>query len=128
MPGPRPAAGWRRLGAGGVDYGVVAVYIGLLALVGALGRAAGLLPARIATPGGRILGQLAAIAVLTVPVTLWFAFWEAGPRGATQASACSACVSAAWMAASCPGPARCCARRPPYDRLAGSIVSDQLGR
>jgi hypothetical protein len=58
VSGPRPAAGWRRLAAGGADYGVVAVHIALLALVGALGRAAGLLPARIATPGGRRLDRL----------------------------------------------------------------------
>ena len=69
--------------AGGVDYGIVAAYLGVLGLVGALGRTAGLLPRHITTPGGRIVGQLAVIAVLTVPVTLWFARWEATPRGAT---------------------------------------------
>jgi uncharacterized RDD family membrane protein YckC len=75
--------GWRRLAAGAVDYGIVAAYVVLLGLVGALLRAAGLLPSNITTPGGRILGQLAAIAVLTLPVTCWFAWWEAAPRGAT---------------------------------------------
>jgi uncharacterized RDD family membrane protein YckC len=79
----RPGPGWRRLAAGGVDYGIVAAYIGVLGLVGALGRAAGLLPRHITTPGGRIVAQLAVIAVLTLPVTLWFACWEATPRGAT---------------------------------------------
>jgi uncharacterized RDD family membrane protein YckC len=79
----RPGAGWRRLAAGAVDYGIVAVYIGLLAVAGALLRAAGLVPGDLTTPGGRVLGQLAAIAVLTLPVTLWFAWWEAAPRGAT---------------------------------------------
>jgi hypothetical protein len=49
--------------------------------------------ADITTPGGRILAQLVVIAVLTVPVTLWFAWWEAAPRGARPASACSACGS-----------------------------------
>jgi uncharacterized RDD family membrane protein YckC len=81
MTGPAP--GWRRLAAGAVDYGIVAAYLALLVLVGVLGRAVGLLPEHITTPGGRILAQLAAIAVLTLPVTLWFAWWEAAPRGAT---------------------------------------------
>lgn len=61
----------------------IAAYLGVLVLVGVLGRAAGLLPGRVTTPGGRIMGQLAAFAVLTVPVTLWFAGWEAAPHGAT---------------------------------------------
>ena len=180
MPGPRPAAGWRRLAAGGVDYAVVAAYIALLALVGALGRAAGLLPARLTTPGSRILGQLVAIALLTVPVTIWFAFWETRPRGATPGkrllglrvgrldggelswpgsllrSAVKIAVpwelahTGVWNSLAWPGPEAPVnavlfsvangllvlyvvmlfvgARRPPYDRLAGSIVLDQLGR
>jgi uncharacterized RDD family membrane protein YckC len=79
----RPSPGWRRLAAGAVDYGIVAAYLAVLTLVGALGRAAGLLPSQITTPGGRILAQLVVIAVLTLPVTFWFAWWEAAPRGAT---------------------------------------------
>jgi uncharacterized RDD family membrane protein YckC len=79
----RGASGWRRLAAFGVDYGIIAAYLGVLFLVGVLGRAADLLPSRVTTPGARIIGQLAVIAVLTVPVTLWFAWWEAAPRGAT---------------------------------------------
>jgi uncharacterized RDD family membrane protein YckC len=75
--------GWRRLAAGAVDYGIVVAYLAVLTLVGVLLRAAGLLPDHITTPGGRILAQLVVIAVLTVPVTLWFAWWEAAPRGAT---------------------------------------------
>lgn len=55
----------------------------MLFLVGVLGRAADLLPSRVTTPSARSIGQLAVIAVLTVPVTLWFAWWEAAPRGAT---------------------------------------------
>jgi uncharacterized RDD family membrane protein YckC len=55
----------------------------LLGLAGALLRAAVPLPSQVTTPGGRILAQLVAFAVLTVPVTLWFAWWEAAPRGAT---------------------------------------------
>jgi hypothetical protein len=38
-------------------------------------------PVQVTTPGGRIVGQLVTIAVLTVPVTLWFAWWEAAPPG-----------------------------------------------
>jgi uncharacterized RDD family membrane protein YckC len=80
----QPAApGWRRVTAFAADYAVVALYLGLLGLAGALGRAAGLLPEQVTTPGGRIVAQLVTIAVLTVPVTLWFAWWEAAPRGAT---------------------------------------------
>jgi uncharacterized RDD family membrane protein YckC len=79
----RGAPGRRRLAAFGVDYAFIAAYLGVLVLLGVLGRAAGLLPSRVTTPSGRIMGQLAAIAVLTVPVTLWFAWWEAAPRGAT---------------------------------------------
>jgi uncharacterized RDD family membrane protein YckC len=78
-----PSPGWRRLAAGGVDYGIVAAYLVVLGLVGALGRAAGLLPSHLTTPGGRILGQLVVLTVLTLPVTLWFACWEAAPRTAT---------------------------------------------
>jgi uncharacterized RDD family membrane protein YckC len=81
MTGPAP--GWRRLAAGAVDYGIVVAYVALLVVVGVLGRAAGLLPEDVTTPGGRILAQLIVIAVLTLPVTLWFAWWEAAPRGAT---------------------------------------------
>jgi uncharacterized RDD family membrane protein YckC len=50
---------------------------------GALLRAAGLLPEAVTGQTGRILAQLAVFAVLTVPVTLWFAWSEAAPRGAT---------------------------------------------
>jgi hypothetical protein len=80
MTGPAP--GWRRLAAGAVDYGIVAAYLALLGLVGVLGRAAGLLPEDITTPGGRIVAQLVVIAVLTLPVTGWFAWWEAAPATA----------------------------------------------
>jgi uncharacterized RDD family membrane protein YckC len=75
--------GWRRLAAGAVDDGIVVAYLAVLTLAGALLRAAGLLPDHVTTPGGRILAQLVVIAVLTGPVTLWFAWWEAAPRGAT---------------------------------------------
>jgi uncharacterized RDD family membrane protein YckC len=80
---PRTSQGWRRVAAFAVDYGVILVYLGVLALVGVLGRAAGVLPTEVTTPAGRVAAQLAGIAVLTLPVTLWFAGSEAGPAGAT---------------------------------------------
>jgi hypothetical protein len=83
----RGAPGRRRLAAFGVDYAFIAAYLGVLVLLGVLGRAAGLLPSRVTTPSGRIMGQLAAIAVVTVPATLWFAWWEGGSRGAGECRA-----------------------------------------
>jgi uncharacterized RDD family membrane protein YckC len=69
--------------AAAVDYGLVGVYIGLLVLAGVSARAAGLLPDQLTTQPARWAAQLAAIGLLTVPVTLWLAWWEAAPRGAT---------------------------------------------
>jgi uncharacterized RDD family membrane protein YckC len=71
------------MAAAAVDYGLVGVYIGLLILAGALARAAGLLPDQLTTQPARWAAQLAAIGLLTLPVTLWLAWWEAAPRGAT---------------------------------------------
>ena len=173
----RPSPGWRRLAAGAVDYGIVGAYLLVLALVGTLLRAAGLLPSHITTPGARILAQLIAIAVLTLPVTLWFAWWEAAPRGATPGkrllglhvsrldggglswsdsllrSAVKIAVpwelahTGVWNSLTWPGPETPVnavlftvangllvlnvvmlflgGRRPPYDRLAGTIVRDR---
>jgi uncharacterized RDD family membrane protein YckC len=73
----------RRLAACGVDYGMVAAYLAVLVVIGALGRAVGVLPQRITTPADRVIAQLLVIVVLTAPVTIWFAWWEARPRGAT---------------------------------------------
>ena len=71
------------MAAAGVDYGLVGVYIGLLSLAGASARAAGLLPDQLTTQPARWAAQLAAIGLLTAPVTLWLAWWEAAPHGAT---------------------------------------------
>jgi len=79
----QPSPGWRRVVAFGVDYGVIVLYLGFLTLAGVLGRAVGAVPADITTPTGRVVAQLVVFAVLTVPVTLWFAGWEATPGGAT---------------------------------------------
>ena len=78
-----PSPGWRRVAAFGVDYVIILVYLGLLTLAGVLGRAVGVVPDDVTTPVGRVVAQLAVFAVLTVPVTGWFAGWEAGPGGAT---------------------------------------------
>jgi uncharacterized RDD family membrane protein YckC len=69
--------------AAAVDYGLVGVYIGLLTLARASARAAGLLPEQPSTQSGRWAAQLVAMGLLTAPVTLWLAGWEAAPRGAT---------------------------------------------
>jgi uncharacterized RDD family membrane protein YckC len=79
----QPSLGWRRIAAFGVDYGFIFAYLGFLTLVGVLGRMVGALPTGIATPAGRVVAQLVIFAVLTVPVTIWFAGWEASPGGAT---------------------------------------------
>jgi uncharacterized RDD family membrane protein YckC len=82
-PAMKPSPGWRRVVAFAVDYALILPYLGLLAIVGVAGRAVGAVPTEIATPAGRVAAQLVAFAVLTVPVTLWFAGWEAGRGGAT---------------------------------------------
>jgi uncharacterized RDD family membrane protein YckC len=81
-PQPPSSPGWRRVAAFAVDYGVILVYLGLLVLVGVLGRAVGVLPTEVTTPAGRVVAQLAGFALLTLPVSLWFAGWEA-TQGAT---------------------------------------------
>lgn len=78
-----PAPGWRRVAAFGIDYVFVLVYLGFLTLVGVLARTIGVLPTEITTPTGRVVAQLVAFTVLTLPVTGWFAAWEATPSGAT---------------------------------------------
>ena len=75
--------GWRRIAAFSVDYGFIFAYLGLLTLVGMLGRIVVTPPTDIATPAGRVVAQLGIFAVLTVPVTVWFAGWEATAGGAT---------------------------------------------
>jgi uncharacterized RDD family membrane protein YckC len=79
----RPGTSWRRVAAAAVDYGLVGVYIGLLTLVGASARATGLLPEQHTPHPARWAAQLVAFGLLTMPVTMWLAWWEAAPRGAT---------------------------------------------
>jgi uncharacterized RDD family membrane protein YckC len=170
----RGAPGGRRLVAFAVDYGIVVAYLAILTLVGVLGRSTGLLPGHVTTPGGRIAAQLLVVAVLTAPVTGWFAWWEAASRGATPGkrllglrvgrldggglswprslvrSAARIAVpwelahTGVWNSLAWPGPEAPVnavlfavanallllnlvmlfvgARRPPYDRLAGTVV------
>jgi GrpB-like predicted nucleotidyltransferase (UPF0157 family)/uncharacterized RDD family membrane protein YckC len=79
----RPSPGWRRVVAVVVDYGLVILCLGVLAVVGVFSYAIGAVTTTIATPTGRVLAQLVIFAVLTVPVTVWLAGWEASPGGAT---------------------------------------------
>ena len=78
---PRP--GWRRVVASGVDYGSIVLCLGVLSVLGVFSFAIGAVTTTVATPTGRGLAQLVIFAVLTVPVTVWLAGWEASPGGAT---------------------------------------------
>lgn len=72
----KTASLWRRAGAFGLDYVLIAAYVGLVIGAGlALRAGAPLVSARLfADP---LRGQLIGFAVLTVPVTLYFALSEA---------------------------------------------------
>jgi len=107
----QPSPGWRRVVAFGVDYGVIVLYLGFLTLAGVLGRAVGAVPADITTPTGRVVAQLVVFAVLTVPVTLWFAGWEATLVERPPASGCWDCAFSPSAATGWPGRGRCCGRR-----------------
>ena len=78
------APGWRRVAAFAVDHAVILPYLGLLVIVGGVGRAVGAVPTDITTPAGRVAAQLVAFAVLTVPVTLWFADCGCVPSAAAR--------------------------------------------
>jgi hypothetical protein len=103
--------GWCRIAAFGLDYGFISAYLGLLTLVGMLGRIVVALPTDIATPAGRVVAQLVIFAVLTVPVTVWFAGWEATPAERPRASGCSGYGSSPRAAAGWHSRGRWCARR-----------------
>ena len=79
----RPRPGWRRVVASGVDYGSILLCLGVLSVLGVFSFAIGAVTTTVATPTGRVLAQLVSFAVLTVPVTVWLAGWEASPGGAT---------------------------------------------
>jgi uncharacterized RDD family membrane protein YckC len=71
----------RRLGAVAVDYLIVSAYLVVLVVIGLTLRAnAGLANALFGSP---LTGELTGLVVLTAPVTLYFAFAEASPLGAT---------------------------------------------
>lgn len=76
-----PAPLLRRLGAVALDYLVVSVYLVLLVLIGLrLSSNAGAADTLFGSP---LIGELVGFAILTVPVTLYFALGEKEPRGAT---------------------------------------------
>jgi uncharacterized RDD family membrane protein YckC len=79
----RPSPGWRRVVAVVVDYGFIVLCLGALSVLGVFSFAIGAVTTTVATPTGRVLAQLVIFAVLTVPVTVWLAGWEATPGGAT---------------------------------------------
>ncbi|MGH2355862.1 MAG: RDD family protein [Chloroflexota bacterium] len=81
----RPTAtGWRRLAAFGVDYLVIAAYIGVLTGVGiVVQRALGLGFEPPRTLRGRLLGEAVGMLTLTLPVAGYFALTEASPWQAT---------------------------------------------
>lgn len=79
----RPRPGWRRVVASGVDYGSIVLCLGVLSVLGVFSFAIGAVTTSVTTPTGRVLAQLVIFLVLTVPVTVWLAGWEASPGGAT---------------------------------------------
>ncbi|GAA2760275.1 RDD family protein [Actinopolymorpha rutila] len=72
---------WRRVAATALDYAVILGYVGILVGVGFTARALGVAP-EVSGVSGRVLAQLAASLLLSVPVTTWLAVQEAR-RGAT---------------------------------------------
>jgi uncharacterized RDD family membrane protein YckC len=77
-------SGWRRLLAFGLDYLVIAAYLGVLTGASfAVRRALHLGVRPPATMRERLAGHALAFLVLTVPVALYFAFGEASSRQAT---------------------------------------------
>lgn len=78
MADPDPAPAWRRDAATGLDYAMVAPWLAILGAVGFGLRRAGALNTEVPhTWSGRLGAQLLVAVVLTVPVTLWLAWWEA---------------------------------------------------
>ena len=86
--------GWRRLAAAHIDYGIVVAYLAVLT-PGRRCSGRGPAPGPHHDPGRPRLAQLLVITVLTVPVTLWSAWWEAAPA-APRRNGCSASGSADW--------------------------------
>jgi len=77
---PAGASLWLRAVAFALDWFVVAAWLGVVALAGWL---SGDLLASVFAEGPPWRRQLLGFALLTLPVVLWFAAWEAGARGAT---------------------------------------------
>ena len=71
----------RRVAATLVDYAIVLAYVGVLAAVGLLSGAAP--AAAVHGLAGRVLAQVVAAALLSVPATLWLAWRERSPGRGT---------------------------------------------
>lgn len=77
---PAPAPVRARLAAFGVDYLIISLYIALLVVLGVfLGPGIGL----DSLVAGPVRGQLLGLALLTLPVVLYFALWESSAGQAT---------------------------------------------
>lgn len=83
MPDSRAPGGlWVRILAFAIDYVPIAAYLALLVAVGAwLSRSAQ--PLAGVLFGGPAVGEATGFLLITVPVTLYFALFEASPRQAT---------------------------------------------
>ncbi len=72
------APGGRRIAAFFLDYLIIAAYIGLLTGAGVAVRAALQVPLELPrTSGAKLLGHAASFLTLTLPVTLYFALYDA---------------------------------------------------
>jgi uncharacterized RDD family membrane protein YckC len=82
------ASGARRLAAFAIDYGIIAVYAGLVAGISFAARwmtgANAVLPTAFAQ---KLAGQVLAFCLFTLPVVLYFALCEASRRQATLGKA-----------------------------------------
>ncbi len=67
----------RRVIATAVDYTVVAPWLAILGIVGYGLRRAGVATELPHTSTGRLGAQFVVLLLLTVPFTLWLAWWEA---------------------------------------------------
>jgi uncharacterized RDD family membrane protein YckC len=78
------APGWRRLAAFAIDYGVIAVYAGLLAGVSlVVRRMLGVEAELPTTVAQKLAGQASAFCAFTLPIVLYFAFAESSRWRAT---------------------------------------------
>lgn len=77
-----PASVWRRIGASAVDYMLIVGYLSILAISSVVVSAVSSFKLS-ALFGSPISGELSGFVIVTLPVTCYFAIFEASPRGAT---------------------------------------------